>query len=67
MKLQNFDIVKPIAGLSKQYTILVGDGKQNKPLVFLQKPKWIPASQWEKICASISVNLPINYEIKDKK
>jgi hypothetical protein len=67
MKIQNFTVVKPITGLSKQYTVLVSDGKQNKPLAFLQKPKWIPDSQWEEICGSLVVKLPANYEIKEKR
>jgi hypothetical protein len=67
MKVKNFSVVRPIAGLSKQYTILVSDGKINKPLAFLQQPKWINDSQWEEICSKIVVKLPIDYEIKEKK
>lgn len=56
-------IHKPIHGMIKRYGIWIQEDAKIVPLVFFQKPKWIPDEQWADIVNAIEINLPKNYRI----
>jgi hypothetical protein len=66
MKLNAYVIASPCFG-SKQWSIMGKEAHKNaySPLVYLQRPKWIKDDVvWQKICESIQIKLPKNFEVK---
>jgi hypothetical protein len=47
----------------KRYGIWIQEDAKIVPLVFFQKPKWIPDEQWADIVNAIEINLPKGYRI----
>ena len=66
MKIKSYQLSGPLAGLCSQHSILISDGACTKPLIYLQRPKWIKDdAQWATICASVKLGFPNDFEIKN--
>ena len=63
MKIESYSIASPIKGVCKSHGIWAQEGNKTAPLVYLQRPKWIPENEWKKIIDSIRLDLPAGYEI----
>ena len=67
MKVTHYSVTGPWPGAIKQHSIMARSGDNSNsyfPLVYLQRPKWIKDDvAWEKICNSIKLNLPKDFEV----
>ena len=66
MKVTHYHVSGPSSGICKQSAVWVrGKDDVHWPLIYLQRPKWITDdSVWNRIVASVRVNLPRNLEVK---
>lgn len=62
MEIESYSVVSPSRG-QKQYAIYANGVGVSSPLIYLQKPKWVPATQWDEIVSSVSLRLPKGYRI----
>ena len=66
MKLLSYSKTAPLAGFCSQYAILASNGEFSRPLVYLQRPRWIKDdAQWEAICIAVRINLPAGFEVTE--
>ena len=64
MKLKNYSQSGPLQGVCSQHCLLASDGAVTRPLMYLQRPKWIKDdAQWIRICAAITITLPAGFEV----
>lgn len=67
MKIKSYERSNGVEGLFKQNCLLISDGYKSCPLIYFQRPKWIKDDkQWEVICNSIQISLPLGYEIGEE-
>lgn len=66
MKVTHYHIGDPVSGVCKQSAVWArGEDGAHSPLIYLQRPKWIKDdAAWNRIVASVRVNLPKNFEVK---
>lgn len=66
MKIKSYSLSGPLPGVTKQHSILASCGAYSRPLVYLQRPKWIvDDAQWLRICQGVSVTLPDGFEVTE--
>lgn len=66
MKIKSYFVSGPVEGICKQHAIWVSgdDASSLWPVVYLQRPKWFKDDvAWEKICKSIRLDVPEDFEI----
>ena len=67
MKIKSYSVCGPCEGLVKQNAIWVQgeDATGLYPLIYLQRPKWIKSDDaWKKICESVKLDLPKDFEVE---
>jgi len=70
MKLNNFEINKPIRGVVKSHGLWAHDEARPSciyPLLYFRKPKWLSESDFITIIKSISITVPDSIEVADYK
>lgn len=66
MKLERYSLSGPIEGVTSQHAVMISNGQYTRPLIYLQRPKWIvDDAQWATICSSLSLALPAGYEVTE--
>jgi hypothetical protein len=65
MNLESYSISDKQSSLTKCTAVWAHSGNTMAPLIYLRRPKWIEDDRvWSEIVKSISVTLPVGFEIK---
>ena len=66
VKVKTYSKSGPLPSLFSQHCLLASDGTKTRPLVYLQRPKWIKDdAQWSRICAAVTITLPNEFEVTE--
>lgn len=58
MKIKSYSINGPLKGVCKNHGLwIMQEPNIASPLIYFQKPKWVPADKWEQIVNSIRIEL----------
>jgi hypothetical protein len=63
MKVKSYYIGSPRPPFRKRWAIYVQEGNSSWPVIYLQKPDWVPEEKWETIVNSLELHLPKGYEL----